>query len=183
MKTIFVSTFITVSMAFSGIAMAQSQSANNTSQSGSAASVYNNSHNPKQAPGAIAPGLTASGATCLGSTSFGGSFSGFGLVFGTTTAERYCNAREDAKYIQGLTGNNHAAKERLCDTPEIAAAFARAGQPCANRGRVINTASAASTTRSAAAPTNRVVRSFKNMKECQRYVRSNPGSGLQCRAR
>lgn len=183
MKYTFTSIFAAVSLAFTGAAMAQSQSANNTSQSGSSASVYNNSNNPKQAPGAIAPGLTASGATCLGSTSFGGSFSGFGLVFGTTTAERYCNAREDAKYIQGLTGNNHAAKERLCDTPEIAAAFARSGQPCANRGGYVNTASTSGNVRQAAAPVNKVVRSFKSMKECQKYVRNNPGSGLACRTR
>lgn len=177
--------FAAATFALTGSAFAQT--ASNTSASGSNASIYNQSHNPKQAPGAIAPGLAASGATCLGSTSFGGSFSGFGLSFGSTHAERYCNAREDAKYIQGITGNNYAAKERLCDTPENAAAFARAGQPCVNRGGVSNVsyASAGGGVQNMA-PAQRkgaVVKSFRNLKECRQWLAANPSSGIACKAR
>ena len=88
----------------------------------------------RQAPSAITPGLIAGGLSCSGSGSLGGSGAGWGLSLGITKEDRYCNAREDAKYIQGVTGSVAAAKERLCDTPEIRRAFARAGQPCAVDG-------------------------------------------------
>lgn len=118
--------------------MASSAYAENNSTSGSYAGSQsgvqiNNKAGRAQAPTAIAPGLTASGLSCSGSGSVGGSVGGFGLAFGMSREDKYCNAREDAKYIQGVTGDKGAAKERLCDTPEIAAAYARAGRPCASR--------------------------------------------------
>jgi hypothetical protein len=113
-----------------------------TSGSQSQAGAYSgvsikNGNGHKQAPSAIAPGLIASGLSCSGSAALGGSGAGWGLSLGITKEDRSCNAREDAKYIHGVTGSQQAAKERLCDEPKIREAFARAGQPCAaDSGRV-----------------------------------------------
>lgn len=102
------------------------------SQAGASAGVnIQNGNGYRQAPSAIAPGLIAGGLSCSGSASIGGSGAGWGLSFGLTKEDRYCNAREDAKYIHGVTGSMVAAKERMCDIAEVRRAFARAGQPCA----------------------------------------------------
>ncbi len=110
-----------------------------TSGSQSQAGAYSgvnikNGNGYKQAPSAIAPGLIAGGLSCSGSASVGGSGGGWGLSFGITKEDAACNAREDAKYIHGVTGSQAAAKERLCEQKKIREAFARAGQPCAGDG-------------------------------------------------
>jgi len=115
---------------------------------------------------ASAPGLIASGLSCSGSASIGGAGAGWGLSFGITKEDRACNAREDAKYIHGVTGDMSAAKERLCQMPENRAAFLRAGHPCAaDTARVSRVAT---------------VKSFKNMAACRRYAAKH--SGVRCRS-
>lgn len=137
------------------------------SQSGAQAGVFMNSKSAKQAPSAIAPGLAASGLSCSGSAALGGSGGGWGISLGITREDKFCNAREDAKYIQGVTGSIPAAKERLCDTPEIRAAFRRAGQPCAADV--------------AYRPAPAVAKSFVNMKQCRAYAADH--LGVTCHAR
>jgi len=116
---------------------------------------------------ASAPGLIASGLSCSGSASLGGAGAGWGISLGITKEDRACNAREDAKYIHGVTGDSLAAKERLCAQPEIRSAFLRAGHPCAaDAQRVVRTTT---------------VQSFKSMAACRRYAAKHPG--VACRSR
>lgn len=124
---------ITATSCYTGSAHAENNSTSGSYAGSQSGVQINNKAGRAQAPTAIAPGLTASGLSCSGSGSVGGSVGGFGLAFGMSKEDKFCNAREDAKYIQGVTGDKGAAKERLCDTPEIAAAYARAGRPCASR--------------------------------------------------
>lgn len=120
-------------------ALAQSTNVSSGAQSGSNSSsgvmITNQSH--RNASSAIAPGLIAGGLSCSGSASIGGAGAGWGLSLGITKEDRYCNAREDAKYIHGVTGDTGAAKERLCDIMENRRAFARAGRPCAADRQVV----------------------------------------------
>lgn len=107
-------------------------SSNSQSQSGSQAvvqQIYGKGH--RTASSAIAPGLIASGLSCSGSAVAGGAGGGWGISLGITKQDKDCNIREDAKYVHGVTGDQGAAKEVLCDNPRIRAAFARAGRPCA----------------------------------------------------
>lgn len=106
-----------------------------TTSSGSSSGAYSQSGvniggSARQAPNAIAPGLIASGLSCSGSASIGGAGAGWGLSLGITREDKACNAREDAKYIQGVTGSVPAAKARLCMMKDNREAFRLAGQPC-----------------------------------------------------
>lgn len=139
------------------------------SQSGSQSGVSINTKGTKNVPSAIAPGLSASGLSCSGSASIGSSGGGWGLSFGMTKEDAACNAREDAKYIHGVTGSQGAAKERLCEQKLNREAFRRAGQPCVADQRVSNVAQ-----------TPVVRRSFKNMRQCRAYAATHPG--VLCRS-
>lgn len=118
---------------------------------------------------AFAPGLSASGLSCSGSASIGGAGAGWGLSLGITKEDKACNAREDAKYIHGVTGDMGAAKERLCAMPENRAAFLRAGHPCSADLQRVNYAQRTT-----------VKKSFKSMKACRAYAAKHPG--VACRA-
>lgn len=140
---------------------------NSVSQSGSWSSSGVNIGSAVQAPSAIAPGLIAGGLSCSGSASLGGSASGWGIALGITRKDEACNAREDAKYIHGVTGSVSAAKERLCAVKEIREAFLRAGEPCA-----------VDISRSDA----RGGRTFASLEECREWVRAT-GAKAVCRFR
>lgn len=157
-------------MLISTPALAESSSQSG-SYSGSQSGVNIMNKSGKGVPSAIAPGLAASGLSCSGSAALGGSGSGWGLSLGITKTDTYCNAREDAKYIQGVTGDVGAAKERMCDTPEIAAAYARSGHPCANRNGSAQPA--------AYHPAQ--TKTFSSMKECRAYAADH--AGVTCRAK
>lgn len=90
------------------------------------------------APAVFAPGLAAASIeTCLGSASGGVSFPGGGVAFGTTTPDRGCAARLDARTLFAF-GLKAAAVARLCYTPEIAAVLPQcAPPPSASAGGVI----------------------------------------------
>lgn len=93
---------------------------------------YSGSYTVKSAPPVNAPGLTTTlTETCMGSTSSGVSTIGFGMSFGTTWRDSACVRRLDARQISSL-GYNLAAKELMCDSEQVAAAFKRAGKPCYN---------------------------------------------------
>lgn len=133
MKRIFVLALSAAMLA--GTASAQTVNSNSGSNSnanaGSSSGVSISSRSAKNASSAIAPGLIASGLSCSGSAAAGGAGGGWGFSLGITKPDDNCDAREDAKYMQGVTGDIGAAKERLCDNSKIRAAYARAGRPCA----------------------------------------------------
>lgn len=103
---------------------------NSASQAGSISSVnIKNSRGYRQVGAAIAPGLIAGGITCQGSSSIGAGGPGWGFAFGSTKLDRDCNTRENAKMI-ALMGERDAAREVMCNVPEVRAAMARVGRPC-----------------------------------------------------
>jgi hypothetical protein len=74
-------------------------------------------------PSIGAPPLAAAGLeTCLGSASIGISGPGFGVSGGSTTTDKGCDARLDARTLAAM-GYKEAALARLCQKPEIAAAM------------------------------------------------------------
>lgn len=123
-------TIATVAMLFATVAYADSTSGSQSGAWSQSGVQINNSAGHKPVGAAIAPGLIAGGITCLGSWSIGSGWAGFGGSTGMTYPDRYCNAREDAKYMLLLGSSRAAAKERLCDMPRIRAAYAAAGEPC-----------------------------------------------------
>jgi hypothetical protein len=109
---------------------------NSASQAGSVSSVtIKNSRGYRQVGAAIAPGLIAGGITCQGSSSIGAGGPGWGFAFGSTKLDRDCNTRENAKMI-ALMGERDAAREVMCNVPEVRAAMARVGRPCIGDARV-----------------------------------------------
>jgi hypothetical protein len=83
---------------------------------------------------AAAPALTTTlTETCMGSTSVGGGFSGGSFSFGTTWRDSACVRRLDAREIKTF-GDVQAAKEIMCDSDLVRAAFKRVGRPCAEDG-------------------------------------------------
>lgn len=169
---------IAIALAFALLAtpaLAQTSSGSNSgawSQSGV------NIGSATQAPGAIAPGLIASGLSCSGSASIGGSGAGWGLSLGITKEDRACNAREDAKYIQGVTGSVNAAKARMCMMPDNREAFRLAGEPCPQD--VVRSA-ASSPTLASSQPAVR--RTFRSMSECRAWASASGKSAQFCQRR
>lgn len=84
----------------------------------------------KMAPAITAPGLTTTlTETCLGSISGGVSILGGGITGGSTVRDSRCGNRLDAREIRGW-GENDVAKEIMCGTEEVRAAYKRVGRPC-----------------------------------------------------
>lgn len=73
--------------------------------------------------------LTTSNGTCMGSTSAGAQGVGFGVSFGSTWTDTSCDLRYDVEALRAA-GLHGAARERLCQKPEIAKAMEAAGTPC-----------------------------------------------------
>ncbi|MGZ8924621.1 MAG: hypothetical protein ACXW2E_01935 [Nitrososphaeraceae archaeon] len=96
---------------------------------------------------AVAPALsTTLTETCMGSTSIGAGFSGGSFSFGTTWRDSACVRRLDAREIRSF-GDVEAAKEVMCDSDLVRAAFKRVGRPCANDGGIYLTKSQLSTSK------------------------------------
>lgn len=89
----------------------------------------------RMVPSVMAPALTTTlTETCMGSTSVGVGWSGAGFSFGTTWRDSACVRRLDARQISSIHPNFAiAAKELMCDSDAVFAAFKRAGLPCAPR--------------------------------------------------
>lgn len=103
---------------------------------------------------AAAPALTTTlTETCMGSTSVGAGFSGGSFSFGTTWRDSACVRRLDAREIKTF-GDIQAAKEIMCDSDLVKAAFKRVGRPCVEDGGVYTPAVEA--VAPAAAPTEQV---------------------------
>lgn len=91
---------------------------------------YSGSYEVKNVPTVTAPALTTSMTeTCMGSSSGGFGTTGFGVNFGTTWKDDACTRRLDARQVYQM-GYPLAAKEIMCDSESIRAAFKRAGRPC-----------------------------------------------------
>jgi hypothetical protein len=85
----------------------------------------------KNVPNVYGPGLTAAGSeVCLGSVSAGGAGAGFGLTIGGTIVDQECQLRMNARTLATL-GDTAAAREEICIDPQVRAAMAQAGTPCA----------------------------------------------------
>lgn len=102
-------------------------SANNVTVEGDTVNYEAQKRNPVST--AYSGPLTSANGTCMGSTSAGAQGIGFGLSFGSTWVDTSCDMRYDAEALRaaGLAG---AARERLCQKPEIAKAMEDAGTPC-----------------------------------------------------
>jgi hypothetical protein len=120
-----------------------SSSAGSSSQAGSqagsssGAAVYQNTNattadSIKTVPAVVAPGLYAGTNPCAVGASAGGSVLGFGLAVGGQWTDKGCERRNQAVILKQF-GHHEAAKELLCDDPDIAAAFNRVAQPCVAR--------------------------------------------------
>lgn len=128
-RSIMVSAFAILALTSASFAQSTAgSSAGATSGSSSSVAVNNKAY--RGTGTAIAPGLASSGISCLASASLGGGWMGGAAALGFTTGDKACNIREDARYINGVTGDRLAAKERLCDSDKIREAFLRAGHPC-----------------------------------------------------
>jgi hypothetical protein len=77
----------------------------------------------RNVPSVQAPGLAAAGIeTCLGSVSGGVAFPGGGFTFGSTTPDRGCDTRLDARTLWAF-GLKPQAVARLCQKEEMSAAL------------------------------------------------------------
>lgn len=106
-----------------GIGQAQSTAIQGLRNSSRNSTTINGAAERYQAPATFAPGLAAASIeTCLGSVSIGASGPGGGLSFGTTTEDKPCQARLDARTLWAF-GQKAAAIRRLCINPDMAAAL------------------------------------------------------------
>jgi hypothetical protein len=151
-----------------------------SSQSGAGAQsivISKGSKIPRGVGAAVAPGLTAGGLTCQGSASAAVGGQGFGIAFGMTRMDRDCNSRENAKtiYLMGFRG---AGTETMCDIPQVRAAMARAGTPCAaDRARVVSNTSSGAGPAVVRDTRKRVTRAqvptFTSMSACREYAQTH----------
>jgi hypothetical protein len=90
----------------------------------------------RNVPNVYSPALAAAGyEVCLGSMSAGGSGGGFGFSLASTMEDKACQARLNAKTLATL-GYAAAAREVMCQDPNIRTAMINAGTPCAPDARV-----------------------------------------------
>jgi hypothetical protein len=84
----------------------------------------------KMAPAIVAPALTTTlTETCLGSVSGGVSILGGGIAAGSTIKDTRCGNRLDARELHSWNEAD-VAKEIMCGTEEVRAAYKRVGRPC-----------------------------------------------------
>jgi hypothetical protein len=115
---------------------------------------YSGGYDLNNVPAVTAPNLTTTlTETCMGSSSVGGAGAGFGFSFGTTWRDTACVRRLDARQVHSL-GDAQAAKEVMCESESVKAAFARVGRPCA--ADAPTTAAGSIVTQSVAAPVAKV---------------------------
>ena len=79
---------------------------------------------------ANAPALTTTfSETCMGSTSAGAGFAGGAVSVGSTWEDEACIRRLDAREVKSM-GDAEAAKDIMCGSDKVRAAFLRVGRPC-----------------------------------------------------
>jgi hypothetical protein len=69
----------------------------------------------------------------MGSTSAGAGFAGGAVSIGSTWQDEACIRRLDAREVKTM-GDAETAKEIMCGSKEVRAAFKRVGRPCAIDG-------------------------------------------------
>jgi hypothetical protein len=91
-------------------------------------------HKIRQNPNVISPDLITSHSQdlCVGSAAGGASGGGVGLSFGGTIKDHDCIRRRDSTLLFNM-GHEATAKELMCDSLRVYAAFRRSSQPCAER--------------------------------------------------
>lgn len=86
---------------------------------------YRGEYGVRSAPAVTAPGLiTSFSDTCMGSTSIGASGMGGALTVGSTWVDQDCVNRLNARQLQ-VMGQAMAAKEVMCQNPEVWLAYER----------------------------------------------------------
>lgn len=83
----------------------------------------------QRVPDANAPAIWSNNP-CLVGLSGGVAVAGFGASFGAGVEDRDCTRRANAQHLVAM-GEREAAREVLCESAEVRAAFARIGRPCA----------------------------------------------------
>lgn len=108
---------------------------NNTTDARNQSSSVNQGSDLSRSVGmAVAPALTTTfSETCMGSTSAGAGFAGGAVSIGSTWEDEACIRRLDAREVKSM-GDSETAKEIMCGSPEVRAAFKRVGRPCAIDG-------------------------------------------------
>lgn len=117
------------------LSVSTSNAAANSAATGGA--VTNNNYtsggggNAQNTPNVVTSALAAAGyEVCLGSMTAGGSAAGFGLSVGSTIEDKACQLRLNAKTLATL-GYAAAAREVMCQDPNVRTAMLEAGTPCA----------------------------------------------------
>lgn len=82
-----------------------------------------------QAPSVQAPAIWSNNP-CVVAMSGGVSVAGFGASFGGGIEDRDCTRRANAAHLTAI-GEGAAAREVMCESREVRAAFQRIGRPCA----------------------------------------------------
>lgn len=82
----------------------------------------------QRVPDANAPAIWSNNP-CVVGLSGGVAVAGFGASFGAGLEDRDCTRRANAQHLVAM-GEREAAREVLCESAEVRAAFARIGQPC-----------------------------------------------------
>ena len=108
---------------------------NNTTDARNQSTSVNQGSDLSHAVGmAVAPALTTTfSETCMGSTSAGAGFAGGAVSIGSTWEDEACIRRLDAREVKSM-GDAETAKEIMCGSKEVRAAFKRVGRPCAADG-------------------------------------------------
>lgn len=130
------------SSSLSGAFSQATATSNGVTNSGNGNNSNNGTDLSRAVGSAMAPALTTTlTETCMGSTSVGAGFSGGSFSFGTTWRDSACVRRLDAREIKTF-GDIQAAKEIMCDSDLVRAAFNRVGRPCADDGGSYSTEAA-----------------------------------------
>lgn len=85
----------------------------------------------RSAPTIYVPNVVTGNVCALGASA-GGSFLGWGAAAGMSWESMQCERRQQAALLWNMNtpDSRAAAKEIVCDTPEIRAAYRRSGSPC-----------------------------------------------------
>lgn len=112
-------------------------------QGNNSPSTVNNPASPsdvivRSAPTVYVPNIVTGNVCALGASG-GASWLGAGLAAGVSWESMSCERRQTAALLwnMGTPDSRAAAKEVVCVTPEVRAAFARSGSPCIGDGQTV----------------------------------------------
>lgn len=96
--------------------------------SGGSGATYVEARERQRVPDASAPAIWSNNP-CMVGLSGGVAVAGFGMSLGAGIEDRDCTRRANAQHLVAM-GEREAAREVLCESAEVRAAFARIGRPC-----------------------------------------------------